>query len=59
MLLDDALHAPGALCHKRTCPSIDGECRVKCALVAKQYCSRRKTVLLLPPKDAEKTMLCH
>ena len=59
MLLNDALHAPVASYHKRTCPSIDGECCVKCALVTKQYCLHRKTVLLLPPKDAEKTMLCH
>ena len=59
VLLDDALHALEALYHTRTCPSIDGECCVERALVAKQYCLRRETVLLLPPKDAEKTMLCH
>ena len=53
------LHAPEPSYHTRTCPSIDGECCVKCALVTKQYCLHRKTVLLLPPKDAEKTMLCH
>ena len=58
-LLGDALHALKTLHHKRTSPSIDGECCVECLLVVKQYCSRRKTVLLLPPKDAEKTMLCH
>ena len=54
MLLNDALHAPVASYHRRTCPSIDREC-----FVAKQCCLRRKAVLLLPPKDAEKTMLCH
>ena len=54
MLLNDALHAPVASYHRRTCPSIDGEC-----FVAKQCCLRRKAVLLLPPKDAEKTLLCH
>ena len=70
MLLDDALHAPKPSYHKRTCPSIDGECCVKCALVTKQYCLHRfqaqvpgtgssKAALLLPPQDAEKTMLCH
>ena len=59
MLLNDALHAPEASYHKRTCPSIDGECCVKCALVTKQYCLHRKTVLLLPPKNAEKTMRRH
>ena len=59
VLLNDALHAPVASYHKRTCPSIDGECCVKCALVTKQYCLHRKTVLLLPPKNAEKTMQRH
>ena len=54
MLLNDALHAPMASYHKRTCPSIDGEC-----FVAKQCSLRRKAVLLLPPKDAGKPMLCH
>ena len=54
MLLNDALHAPVASYHRRTCPSIDREC-----FVAKQCFLRRKAVLLLPPKDAEKTLLCH
>ena len=59
MLLVDALHTLEPLYHKRTCSSIDGQCCVKCALVGKLYCLHRKTVLLLPPKDAERTMLRH
>ena len=58
-LLGDALHALETLYHKRTSPSIDGECCVECFLVVKQYCFRRETVLPLLPEDAEKTMLCH
>ena len=54
MLLNDALHAPEASYHKRTCPSIDGEC-----FLAKQCCLRRKAVLLLPPKDSATATLCH
>ena len=56
-LQGDTLHALKPLYHKRTSPSIDGESCVECLLGVKQYCSRRKAVLLLPPKDAEKTML--
>ena len=59
ILLGGALHTLETLYHKRTSPSIDGECCVECLLVVKQHCSHRKTVLLLPPKDAEKTMLCR
>ena len=53
ILLGDALHALRTLYHKRTSPSIDGECRVECLLVVKQYCSRRKAVLLLPLADSD------
>ena len=59
ILLNDALHVLDTLYHKRTSPSMEGECRVECLLVVKQYCSHRTAVLLLPPKAAEKTMLRH
>jgi len=40
-------------------PASLGSSEQSASCLLQQYCSRRKTVLLLPPKDAEKTMLCH